>query len=501
MQKVSIAIQLSRIAQKSQTLPINYPKTLTFKLSQAFTKVNKLTLLSLAVLICSIAGCKKDPTPTTGTGNQGTGVVEEVMPIGEEAYLTGDSDYLFDQEVLHRFDLIVSTTNMEILDNDPTAEEYVEAKLVFEGDTLSPVGLRYKGSIGGFVGCVDGPFWWNPSGAKTCPKLSMKLKINWAGRTDRFYGQKKIQLHSMNSDPTQFHDRLGYHLYREMGVPAPRSTHAQLYINGDYVGLFALIEQIDGRFTDYHYDDGDGNLYKEVWPVTCDGKARSEAQLLNGLKTNENDNPSAVITHTFAQAIVDAETDTDLRSIILEWMDVDEIMAYVAVDRAIRADDGAFHWYVNGGDCNPHNFYWYERPTDGKVSLIPWDMDNSFDNIIDGTNSIINIPDDWGEVSNDCEPFTTGGFFGIEQRSAACDRLTYAWTLFTDEYQDQQDRLKVGPFAQANTDQLIDQWSAQIREATQEARQKHGGDALSIGEWESAVEVLKSRLDIARGKL
>ncbi len=461
-----------------------------------------LSILLLGVL--ALSSCKKEPISMNGMGGSSSHEIddlEEINPSGGEAYLTGDSDYLFDQEALHRIDLIVSAANLEFINNDPTAEQYVEAKMIFEGDTLSPVGLRYKGSIGAYVGCVAGPFWWDPSGAKTCPKLSMKIKINWEGRTERFYGQKKIQLHSMNNDPTQLHDRLGYYLFREMGVPAPRSTHARLYINGDYVGLFALIEQIDGRFTDYHYADGDGNLYKEVWPLTCDGKVRSQSQLLAGLKTNENDNPSAIITQTFAQAIVDTETDQDLKQVIEEWMDIDEIIALAAVDRAIRADDGPFHWYVNGNDCNPHNFYWYEQPVDGLVSLIPWDLDNAFDNIIDNTNSVINIPDAWGQVTNDCEPFSTGGFFGLEQRSAACDRLTYGWTLFDDEYKMQQNLLKVGPFAQSNTDQLIDMWSDQIREATLEASNKYGSEALSMTQWESAVSALKSRLEIAREQL
>jgi hypothetical protein len=49
-----------------------------------------------------------------------------------------------------------------------------------------------------------------------------------------------------------------------MGIPAPRATHAKLLINGEYVGVFALIENIDVRFTRHNYDSGEGNLYKEV---------------------------------------------------------------------------------------------------------------------------------------------------------------------------------------------------------------------------------------------
>jgi spore coat protein CotH len=116
------------------------------------------------------------------------------------------------------------------LDADPTAEEYVEGTLTFEGEEIGPIGVRYKGSVGAFLFCTDGPSPCMPSGAKTCTKLSLKLKINWDGSDAEFYVVKKVQLHSQNLDDTKMHERLGYWMFREMGIPAPRSTHARVVI-------------------------------------------------------------------------------------------------------------------------------------------------------------------------------------------------------------------------------------------------------------------------------
>ena len=58
-----------------------------------------------------------------------------------------EAAYIYDQSVVHQFDLILTPENLEILDSDPTAEEYVPGRLVFEGVTYD-VGVRYKGSAG-----------------------------------------------------------------------------------------------------------------------------------------------------------------------------------------------------------------------------------------------------------------------------------------------------------------------------------------------------------------
>ena len=89
------------------------------------------------------------------------------------------SDYIYDQNKLHRFDLFLTQENLDEINNNPAAENYVEGSLVFEGKVIKNVGIRYKGSIGAWVGCLSNEDWTNPSGYKTCPKLSMKIKINW----------------------------------------------------------------------------------------------------------------------------------------------------------------------------------------------------------------------------------------------------------------------------------------------------------------------------------
>ena len=421
-----------------------------------------------------------------------------IKPDGSEQYLNSNSDFIFDQNELRTFELKLSEKDLEKIDSDPTAEQYVEGMMVFEGDTISPIGIRYKGSVGAWVGCVDGENWFEPSGKKICTKLSTKVKINWKGRDERFYGLKKLQFHAQNLDPSLMHERLGYWLFRSMGVEAPRSVHARLVINGEFIGLYALTEQIDGAFTDYHFDDKDGNLYKEVWPLNMNGEPMDSQSLISALKTNEDDNPSTDIISGFADKLYNGK-ESDIPNIISEYMDINKVLSLVVVDRAIRHDDGFLHWYCSEDGCASHNFYWYEEPNNKKVNLIPWDLDNAFENIIKNANPVTPIADEWGKISNNCNPFPYGEF-GMYQWSAACDRLTGGWARDKELYEELKNKFIQGPFAASNVNALLTAWSEQIRPVVKEAQDKNTWDQLTVQQWESKLSELIDQLEFARNK-
>ncbi len=422
--------------------------------------------------------------------------MEEIMEPDENAnFLNLKSDYIFDQSKLHTFELTLSESNLNKLDSDPSAEQYEEGSLTFEGETVSKVGIRYKGSIGVWVGCLSGGSTFDPSGFKTCTKLSMKVKFNWNNPEDKFYGLKKLQFHSMNLDDSQMHERLGYWFFREMGVHAPRSVHARLIVNGEYVGVFALTEQIDGRFARFNFDDGTGNIYKEIWPITDRGQPYANNSYLSALETNKDENPSVALIRTFGEELAAADRDT-IQSVIEKWMDIDEIISYIVVDRSIRHDDGPYHWYCGGGQCDNHNYFWYEDPSTLKMHLIPWDLDNAFENIMFDANPVTPVADKWNETRANCQAFSYGSW-GILQRSAACDKLMGGWATYGNKYEQIKSDFFNDQFSETKVNELINTWSTQIRDATIEANTLHG-DAISVSRWESAMGQLESQLDFAR---
>lgn len=407
----------------------------------------------------------------------------------------GSAGYLFAQDRLHTFEISVSDENLATIDDDPTAEEYVEASMMFEGEDIGAVGLRYKGSLGGFAGCTadEGPDF-EPAGAKTCRKLSMRVKFNWNDPDTEFYGVRKLQFHSHNLDPTKMHERLGYWLFSDFGVPAPRSTHARVVINGEYVGLFGLTEQVDGRFTRDRFDSGKGNLFKGDWPFTSSFGPRPDDRWRESQKTNEDDGGELFIDE-FAVELSEASTEQERRAVLDTWTDADELLRYSVVDRAIRHDDGPFHWYCVPEGCGNQNFYWYEQPKSQTVHLIAWDLDGAFRNISE-EDPYTALADGWGEITANCEIFSFGELDRL-QRSAACDPLVGALHERDAERQVLIEEFLAGSFSPASVQAKLDEWVELLTPAMAEAAALHD-DAPRVEDWLEAVDLLEQDLVTAR---
>ena len=413
-----------------------------------------------------------------------------------------EAAYLYDQSQLRTYELRLTQADLDTLDANPAAEEYVPGTLVFEGREYPSVGIRYKGSAGAFIGCVGGGSIENPTGPKTCRKLSMKVAFDFTDPEGRFYGVRKLQFHSMRNDQSLMRERLGYALFREMGVAAPRAVHARLLINGRLEGLFALVEQIDGRFTRSRFTDGgEGNLYKEIWPMHDAAQA-----YLNALETNEDQLPSVARMQSFA-AELDAAEGAGLVPLIDEYLGREAILNYLAVDRVIAHADGPLGFYCglpagqgnNPGPIGNHNYYWYEETLDQRFWMIPWDLDFTFSGRLFGGREAA-----WDEPVTEmaCMCPTTGGGQsgggGLRRVAAGCDKLVQGLAQLRDPYRERVRAFVEGPFRAGDVNAKLDAWTAQIaaavKEQAQDPEQQPGESA-----WQSALNALRSSVDQLRG--
>jgi spore coat protein H len=402
------------------------------------------------------------------------GAPAPVEPIGPPVPDDGEQTWVFDPSAVHTYELTLDPEVWAALQLNARDEEYAEANLVAAGRSLGSVGLRFKGSLGTLASCFA------DDGTPRCEKLSMKVKFDEYVEEQRFLGLKRINFNSMLFDDTLMHERLAYRVYREMGVVAPRSAHARLIINGEDWGVFSLVEDVDGRFTDHHFEGGDGNLYKEAWPGNADGDVLADA-----LETNEE-----VADHSgfldFQSSLLGAAPG-ELAGVLEQYLNVDTTLAYLAVDRALTNWDGVTAFYCYGDDyCENHNYFWYQDELEPRFVLIPWDLDNTFE-----ASPLTGVPDLF-EATADCT--TIYEAMGRSLRASGCDPLLGGLVASDSaRYSAQLDRLLEGPFAPGVLEGWIDELEAQL---TPEVASDARGPDLST--FEAAVSRLRNSVERLR---
>jgi hypothetical protein len=392
----------------------------------------------------------------------------------------GDPALIFDESTIRTYEIDVAPADWEWLNQNATLEEYVRADLHFEGETYAGIGLRYKGGYGSLYTCFDS------QGNRTCDKLSIKLAFDEYDPDARFYGLKKLNFHSMEADPSKMHDAIVYKLFRDQEVPAPRTAYARVVVNGELIGLYAVVEQIDGRFTRARFPDGgEGNLYKEVWPSYT-----TEQPYLDALETNADEMPSADKMVRFAQALATAGRD-GFAGVVESWTDADQLMRYMAVARLVDSWDDIVGWYcVMGQPCFNHNYYWYESTTEDRVWLIAWDVDHTFEEP-SPIRTYFSMPD-WDDVSADCTPKNI--FLGIQGRAPACDPFIAGMaTQLWDRYASSSQALLDGDFAEVAMGARIDDLHDLIRDAVAE---DPNGPTLTT--WNTGVSDLRAAVTAKR---
>jgi hypothetical protein len=358
---------------------------------------------TLFLLLPLVGACRehsaKENTPadtdnietTTDSALQEVGATDDSERIVFKDMTDNEAAPLFERKEVIEVRLSLPSDEWDKLLENARDEEYTVADVTIMGQRIDRVGLRIKGAVGSLFNCFD------EEDNLICDKLGMKLKFNEYVNEQRFLGLKRLNLQSWVNDSTKMHECLAYDIFREMDIVAPRCTWAYVFVNDEPLGLFGLVERVDGRFTDSRFEEGDGNLYKEAWPA-----ATEESYFKERLKTNEEE-PVIDEVVTFSEDMTTAK-DSELPETLGRYMDLDYILRYMAVDFAIANWDGITTFYCNDdGQCGNHNYYLYEEEFRPFFWLIPWDLEASL-----FLEHWLGDIEPWNNLDVACDDFTQG---------------------------------------------------------------------------------------------
>jgi hypothetical protein len=290
--------------------------------------------------------------PTPGAANP----AGDGQPVGpevaseppEQVPAAGDlSERILGYDVIPELALEVPPDSLAALAVDPRTA--APAYLVYDGRTYGPVGINIKGQE------TFMPFDQKPS---------LRIKVGKFAPGARFFGLKDLTLNNMASDFSMMHERLAYLIARTAGVPASRSNHALLTVNGQFYGLYANVETVRKRMIARWFDDASGPLH-EAEDADFVG-----AQIAAGFDHKDGPDDRSLLMR-LAQALTLPSADTAIAE-AGRSANLAQFRRFWALCSVIAQFD-SMPYSVPGDD-----YFAYADPTSGRLWFVPWGMDETF---------------------------------------------------------------------------------------------------------------------------
>lgn len=157
--------------------------------------------------------------------------------------ILAQGENLFDDSFLHE----IHFENMDtLLINGQKI--YQMANMTFDGFTTDSIGIKDKGNL---------------SSSAPNRKLPLKIKTNKYVSGKKYDGIKEFTLHNNFEDPTMMREKLTYDLCGQLGLFSLRTAFAKVYFNGDYWGIYTIVEGKD-EFYKHQFDNRDADAIESL---------------------------------------------------------------------------------------------------------------------------------------------------------------------------------------------------------------------------------------------
>lgn len=241
--------------------------------------------------------------------------------------------------------------------------KYGRADMEFEGQTFSDVAVRYKGN-GTFMG------------SRESLKKSLKIHLSEFKKGQKLGEVTTLNLHNSVTDASWMNEVMSHRLFRDAGVPAPRSSYARVYVtvpgkhDKEYVGLYSIVENVDSKFANERFGTKKGAIFKPVTPTPFEDMGDDWAKYKQpyDAKTDLTLEQQKRVME-FCKLVSKAD-DAEFAARVGDYLDVDEFARFMAVTTWVATLDSILGL--------GQNFLVYLDSKTQKFQFIPWDLDHSF---------------------------------------------------------------------------------------------------------------------------
>ena len=256
---------------------------------------------------------------------------------------------LFGTKQVRSYHIELSDSAIQQLHEDP--KHYVRATFREGDDVYKAVGVRLKGGPGSFR-MLDGN-----------SKAAFTVKFNHFVKGQRFHGLRRIILNNAVQDPTYMCEYIGYGLFRDAGVPAPRIGYATVAVNQEPYGLYVQVEAVSSDFLKRWYSKTEGNLYEGSFRDVVEWR---ELDLdSNQGRENRRD------LRRLAKSIEKADDNNPWES-LADYVDLGNFTRFIALEQLVN------HW---DGYTQTNNYRMYYNPETKKFEFFPHGADQLFQDV------------------------------------------------------------------------------------------------------------------------
>ncbi len=245
----------------------------------------------------------------------------------------------------------------EILDYDNRLSDYhYHASFVFNNgvvrDSIAEVGFRLRGNT-----------------SRMSQKKSFKISFNEYVSGQKYQGLEKLNINGEHNDPSLSRAKYCFDFLDYLEVPASRTNHVRLYINGNYFGLYLNVEHYDEEFTKSRFN-GNGNLYKCTYGADLQYRgATGNSYKLDYYEIKNSDGPNAYEDLAQFITVLNNTPSSDFECEIEQILNVNSYLKCLVMDVL------SGNW--DGPNYNKNNFYLYFNTHSSQFEYIPYDLDNT----------------------------------------------------------------------------------------------------------------------------
>src|ERR1051326_1214656 len=271
-------------------------------------------------------------------------------------------DSIFNSSQVHAVKFYFSQSHWyDSLVNYYSIDKKMKGNVLVDGIMYNNVGVQFKGNSS----------FNNPS-----KKKSWKIDFNEYDTLQDCHGEKTLNLNNGFKDPTMIREKVALDFCMKNGMPAPRCTYANVYVNDTLWGFYTMVEQVDKTFLKHWFADNDGNLFKGDPNGTLQwwGSSVSSYNTKYELKTNKTQNDWSDLIH-----LIDKINNPPTANF------------YDSLETVMNTPDFIRGWAINilfsnldSYQGSGHNYYVFDDSTYRKFNWITWDVNEAFGNFSQG---------------------------------------------------------------------------------------------------------------------